>query len=85
MTKSSTEIQPPRYARVAAGCMILAVSLIGAGPLAQAGEGDAKAILKSMTDYVGSQETIELSFDSSIEVITRNWRRSSSPTPAGHS
>jgi hypothetical protein len=50
--------------------MLLAASLVAAGPLALAGEGDARAILKSMTDYVGSQETIELSFDSSIEIIT---------------
>jgi len=50
--------------------MILAVALIGAVTLAQAAEGDAKAILKSMTDYVASQSNIVLMFDSSIEVIT---------------
>jgi hypothetical protein len=70
MSKSNIRIQAPRYVRVAAGCMILAASLVAAGPLAQAGAGDAKAILKSMTDYVGGQKTIELSFDSSIEIIT---------------
>jgi len=31
---------------------------------------DAKAILKAMSDYLGSQKTIELTFDSDIEVIT---------------
>jgi len=31
---------------------------------------DAKAILKSMSDYVSGQKTIELTFDSDIEVIT---------------
>jgi hypothetical protein len=31
---------------------------------------DAKSILKAMTDYVGSQKTISLSFDSSVEVVT---------------
>jgi len=31
---------------------------------------DAKAILKAMSDYLGSQKTIELAFDSDIEVIT---------------
>ena len=40
------------------------------GHLAQAQEGDAKAILKAMSDYVSSQQTIELTFDSDIEVIT---------------
>ncbi len=70
MTNVSLILQAPRRARIAAVSLILAASLIGTGPLAQAGEGDAKAILKSMTDYVGSQTTIELGFDSSIEVIT---------------
>ncbi len=37
---------------------------------AQSDENDAKAILKAMSDYVGSQKTIELAFDSEIEVIT---------------
>jgi len=31
---------------------------------------DAKSILKAMSDYVGSQKTIELTFDSDIEVVT---------------
>jgi hypothetical protein len=35
------------------------------------GQGsDAKSILKAMSDYVSSQKTIELTFDSDIEVIT---------------
>ena len=38
------------------------------GVLAQ--EHDAKAILRSMSDYVRSQKTVELTFDSDIEVIT---------------
>ncbi len=70
MTYASLSLQVPRRARVAAVAFILAASLVGTGPLAQAREGDAKALLKSMTDYVGSQTTIELAFDSSIEVIT---------------
>ena len=36
----------------------------------QAQESDAKAILKAMSDYVGSQKTMQLAFDSDIEVIT---------------
>ena len=38
------------------------------GALAQ--EPDAKAMLKSMSDYVSAQKTIELTFDSDIEIIT---------------
>ncbi len=36
----------------------------------RAQENDAKAILQAMSDYVGSQKTIRLAFDSDIEIIT---------------
>jgi len=50
-------------------CVILAILL--AMPIAaRALENDAMAFLKAMSDYVGSQQTIELAFDSDIEVIT---------------
>ncbi|MEN8176646.1 MAG: DUF2092 domain-containing protein [Pseudomonadota bacterium] len=50
--------------------MALAATLLTAGPGLQAKESDAKSILKAMADYVSSQKTIELTFDSDIEVIT---------------
>lgn len=37
---------------------------------AQGQRGDAKSILKATADYVSSQQTIELKFDSDIEVVT---------------
>ena len=37
---------------------------------AQAAESDATGILKTMSDYVGSQKSIKLAFDSDIEIIT---------------
>ena len=44
---------------------------LGVAPArAQSPAGDAKSILKAMSDYVSSQKTIELTFDSDIEVIT---------------
>jgi len=49
---------------------MLAGALVVASPSAQAQARDAKSVLKSMSDYVGSQQTIELTFDSDIEVIT---------------
>lgn len=49
----------------------LLVATLGAAPAgAQTQGSDAKSILKAMSDYVCSQETIQLSFDSDIEVIT---------------
>lgn len=46
----------------------LVLSLIGAA--AQAAEEDATAILKRMSDYLAAQQTVSLTFDSDIEVIT---------------
>jgi hypothetical protein len=56
--------------RVSLGYMLfLAAALVSAGT-AQAQGSDAKSILKSMSDYVSGQKTIEFTFDSDIEVIT---------------
>jgi hypothetical protein len=70
MAKSNVGAHPAERSRIAFGSMILAAALAVLGPGAEAKEGDAKAILKAMSDYVSSQMTIELTFDSDIEVIT---------------
>jgi hypothetical protein len=49
---------------------VLGAALLLAAPGAWAQAGDAKVLLKIVSDYVGRQQTIELSFDSDIEVIT---------------
>jgi len=49
---------------------VLAAALAAAPAGAQTQGSDAKSILKAMSDYVSSQKTIELTFDSDIEVIT---------------
>ena len=58
------------YWRVALVCAVLALALIVTGTDSRAADNGARAILKDMSDYVGSQQTIELTFDSDIEVIT---------------
>ncbi len=54
--------------------LAIAVSILVLGPAldtgARAAEGDAKGILMAMSDYVRAQQTIVLTFDSAIEVIT---------------
>ena len=50
--------------------LLCAVALVAAGPSAQAQQDDARTILKAMSDYMSSQQTIEFTFDSDIEVIT---------------
>ena len=61
----------PTPVRKASRYLILAGLLVTAssGALAETGD-EAKAILKAMSDYMGSQQAIELTFDSDIEVIT---------------
>src|ERR1700752_4599297 len=57
--------------RLRLASVVVATGLALAVPYAHAQDAaDAKAILKSMSDYVSSQKTIELTFDSDIEVIT---------------
>ncbi len=70
--------QSPRRVGVRAALaarLALAVALAWIAPIASATSDDAKAILKSMSDYVGSQQAIDLTFDSDIEVITPNLEK----------
>jgi hypothetical protein len=53
-----------------AGKFALAAALALTAQGVQAQAPDAKAFLKAMSDYVSSQQTIELTFDSDIEIIT---------------
>lgn len=51
--------------------LALAMALVWVAPIVSAESADdAKAILKSMSEYVASQQAIDLTFDSDIEVIT---------------
>jgi hypothetical protein len=49
---------------------VLVATLAAVPARAQTQASDAKSVLKAMSDYVSSQKTIELTFDSDIEVIT---------------
>jgi hypothetical protein len=50
--------------------LVFVASLAAAPVRAQPQASDAKSILKAMSDYVSNQKTIEMAFDSDIEVIT---------------
>lgn len=61
-----------RHARrslLTASVAAVAIAL-AAGPAARADETDAKALVKAMSDYLGSQEMISFSYDSTLEVVT---------------
>src|SRR5580698_7149199 len=51
---------------------VLSVALV---PSAYAESGDAEHLLKAMTDYVASQKTISITYDSDIEVITSHLQK----------
>ena len=50
--------------------MLLVAGLASGQGAVQEPLGDAQMILKAMSEYVAGQRTIELTFDSAIEVIT---------------
>src|SRR5712675_2346727 len=54
--------------------MMLAMS-ISFAPRANAQANDADKILKAMSDYVTSQKTLSVTFDSDIEVITSGLQK----------
>ncbi|MBP8080808.1 MAG: DUF2092 domain-containing protein [Arenimonas sp.] len=66
--KSSSSSHPDRVS-LARKLWLAAVFSCGVAGV-QAQTLDAKDVLKSMSDYMASQQTIELSFDSDIEIIT---------------
>jgi hypothetical protein len=68
--KTNIETSAKSRSRTSVAGVVAGMLLFAWGPVVQAQERDAKAILKAMSDYVSSQQTIEVTFDSDIEVIT---------------
>ena len=61
---------------VHAGAWILALLVTVASVVhAQAADGDARKILKAMSDYLAAQKSISLTFDSDIEVLTSELQK----------
>ena len=53
------------------------VTMAGLGPTssAQAGEAEAKGLLKAMSDYLAAQKTISLAYDANFEVVTKDHQK----------
>lgn len=49
----------------------LAVVTMAGIPTAHAGEAEAKALLKAMSDYMGAQKAISFDYDTSLEFVTK--------------
>ena len=62
------------YRATAAAISILTMS-VWFVPAAQAQDSEARKILKAMSDYVTSQQTLSLTFDTDIEVITPDLQK----------
>jgi hypothetical protein len=54
---------------------IMMMAGLGAASVAQAGEAEAKAELKAMSDYLAAQKAISLAYDSAFEVVTTNHQK----------
>ena len=84
-TRSSTRIptmaDPERRfgrtmtARTAALAFVLAATTAITPTAATAGEAEAKALLKAMTDYVTAQKAISFDYDVSLEVVTKDGQK----------
>jgi len=66
--------------RATLGAATAAVILLAATSAARA--DDSANILKSMTDYLGTQKSLSASFDSDIEIITPELQKIQSQAPA---
>jgi len=69
MKKLSRQLREVFVGAVSALAMTL-VAGMAASPNAVAGEEDAKALLKAMTDYMAAQNAISFDFDAILEVVT---------------
>jgi hypothetical protein len=58
---------PPNFRH---GLVVAAAFLMLAAPHAEADEADAKALVKSMSDYLAAQQRIAFDYDATLEVVT---------------
>jgi hypothetical protein len=61
-------------ARIAALAFTLTAAM-AISPVAKAGETEAKALLKGMTDYVLAQKTISFSYDVNFEIVSKDHQK----------
>ena len=65
-----------RSTRLATSTAMLALAMTLAGvTAASAGETEAKALLKAMSDYMVAQKTISMSYDNSFEVVSKDKQK----------
>ncbi len=55
--------------------LLLSAMLAGWASSASADENDARALLKSMSDYMGTQETLSFAYDSALAIVTSDLQK----------
>jgi hypothetical protein len=68
--RSKNKLRLPAWVAVAA-----VVIGIGTVTVATADEGEARALLKAMSDYMASQTTLSFKYDSDLEVVTSDLQK----------
>jgi len=63
------------FSRTLSGPALVLVLALAGTTATTADETDAKSILKSMSDYIASQDAISFGYDASLEVITKDDQR----------
>jgi hypothetical protein len=58
-----------------AGILVMTAAVVAGVPSASADEGDARALLKAMSDYMGAQQAISFSFDTTLAVVTSDLQK----------
>jgi hypothetical protein len=53
----------------------LALSMMEWGSVARADEANAKSLLKAMSDYMAAQDAFSLSFDTNLEIVTKDEQK----------
>jgi hypothetical protein len=64
-----------RGTALAAALAAVLVSGLGMSVGANAGEQDAKRLLKAMSDYMAAQKTFSFNFDTNLEVVTKDHQK----------
>ncbi|KQV41737.1 MULTISPECIES: DUF2092 domain-containing protein [unclassified Rhizobium] len=60
--------------KTASVAIVLAMGLATVSD-ARAGEEEAKALLKAMSDYLGAQKAISFAFDTNLEIVTKDHQK----------
>ena len=66
---------------VSAVALALMVAM-GASTAVRADEAAAKSLLKAMSDYLAAQKAISFSYDSNLEIVTKDKQKSRWRAPA---